>query len=412
MTSTVNFSETPLGCGVPNAVWRRGSEEGYGYARRPRTRCARELSGLRRTHTQKGFAGRPWGRASRPMSPIFERWLAIAAGVVTIAGFFLSLYFLPSQHATLAAGISLASLALLGGLGGFALGRKFPAPHTGDSDQHLVAFFERKRAENDNAAIVRFGLALSRPLWLSHKYPTRRQIGEFVRDAAAVTGDIGATIRVLIDDIGWTNVELGKFDAARTKLELGVELAIRHNRPYYVAKGRRHQFALNYRRGDLDTAERFLALAIEATEAMHPSESKDELLAEVHFAKSSLELKRGNLEKSLLQIEIAQEMYATLPDKEWPIKILARKGEILLAQGKIEEATEVFRRGYNEAKGEHLNRQEVKNLIGLGRCAYESRTLQKAKQHFDDALKLAESVGMFHEKSLIAIEQAKLEDGR
>jgi tetratricopeptide (TPR) repeat protein len=275
------------------------------------------------------------------------------------------------------------------------------------TDSLLLEFFEMKKIENENAEIVRLGMALSTPLWLSNSYLTRKTIGEYIEEAASVTENINASIKVLIDDLGWTNVELGLYQEAEAKLKRGLQLAEENSNGYYLAKGYRHMFGLNYRLGNLEVAEQFLSMAIKLTNSLPADKKKDELIAEIHFAKSSLEHKRGNLDNSLKEIEIAYNMYKQLPDKEWIIKIQSRKGEILLSQNNIEEAIEIFRHGLNDSKKYHFNRQIVKNLIGLGKCYYEKKELKKAKKYFDDAFMIADNIGMFYEKTILLAEMEK-----
>lgn len=275
------------------------------------------------------------------------------------------------------------------------------------SDYMLLEFFEQKKIENEHAEIVRIGLALSTPLWLSHNYKTRKKIGEFIEEAASFTNNINARIKVLIDDLGWTNVELGLYDEAKSKLTRGIELAKEHNNGYYLAKGHRHLFGMSYRLEKLDKAEEYLIIAVELTNSLPQDKKKDELVAELHFAKSSLYHKKGDLEASYREIETAHVLYQNLPDKEWMIKILARKGEILLSKNKIEEAIEIFRQGLTDSIKHHFNRQIVKNRIGLGRCFYEKKELAKAKIELESAMKIAEDIGMFYEKTIISLELEK-----
>lgn len=72
-------------------------------------------------------------------------------------------------------------------------------------------------------------------------------------------------IKSLIDDIGWTSVELSNFIEAEKFIIQGIELAKKENSQYYIAKGYRHLFGLYYRKGNDEKASQFLTSAIEET---------------------------------------------------------------------------------------------------------------------------------------------------
>ena len=57
--------------------------------------------------------------------------------------------------------------------------------------------------------VIRLGNAISRVLWLNLEYESRVQIGHIVYEATIMENDEEARIRLLIDDIGWTNLFIG-----------------------------------------------------------------------------------------------------------------------------------------------------------------------------------------------------------
>ena len=124
----------------------------------------------------------------------------------------------------------------------------------------LLDFFETKRKEGKDSEIIRWGLALSTPLWLSQKYEIRKAVGEFVEVSAITLGNIKALIKVLVDDIGWTSVELLDFKFAENKLNQAIKLAKENNEYIMLAKGYRHLFGLNFRQNKIEEAEKCLNL--------------------------------------------------------------------------------------------------------------------------------------------------------
>ncbi len=343
----------------------------------------------------------------------FERYFNIIASCLAILGFIITLWVLPKEYKlvgyyTTGGLFAIAIFAL-----GFFLGRRTSKFYVSNySETHLVEnlllYFSKKKKQGANEEIIRLGIALSTPLWLSQNYLARKAIGQFVYDAAIETDNFNAQVKTLVDDLGWTNVELGLYDEAKEKLDLGIKLATEKNNGYYLAKGYRHLFGINYRNGILEKAEEYLKLAIQYTESLPHDKKKDELIAEIHFAKSSLELKRDNLETAIREIHTAEEQYKKIPDKEWAIKISARKGDILLKRGEKEEAMKVFKHGLHEAKKYHFNKQIVTNMIGIGKCYYERGDYPESNQALREAFQLADSIGMFYEKNLINIELEKL----
>ena len=347
------------------------------------------------------------------MTAQFERYFNIVASCLASLGFVITLWVLPDEYKNVGYYTS-GALALITIFAiGFYLGRRTSKYYVSNyTEKHfienLLIYFAKKQKENANEEIIRLGVALSTPLWLSQNYETRKMIGGYVYEAAINAENLNAQIKVLIDDLGWTNVELGLYDDAKEKLHLGIKLAAEAKNGYYLSKGYRHLFGINYRNGSIEKAEEYLNLAIEHTEGLPHDKKRDELIAEIHFAKSSLEYKKGNFDISLSEIEIASEEYKKIPDKEWAIKISARKGDILIEKGETEEAIKVFRHGLHDAKKYHFNKQIVTNMIGIGKCQYKSGDYSDSLKTFRDAFKIADNIGMFWEKYLINIELEKL----
>ena len=347
------------------------------------------------------------------MSSTFDKYFNVVASSLTILGFFIALSVLPNEYKYIgyytSAGLGLIAVFALGLYFGKRASKLHPADFT---EKHfvdnLLIYFAMKKESNANEEIIRLGIALSTPLWLSHHYLTRKQIGTYVYEAAIDTADTNAQIKVLIDDLGWTNVELGLYEEAEAKLRLGIKLAEEAKNEYYLSKGYRHLFGINYRNGDLEKAEQYLKLAVEYADKLPPDKKKDELIAEIHFAKSSLEYKKHNLDISLREIEAATEQYKNIPDREWTIKIAARRGDILLERNEIEEAMTVFRHGLHEAKKYHLNKQMVANMIGVSKCQYIRGDYEDAWKTSQAAYVIADGIGMFWEKHLINIEIEKV----
>lgn len=334
----------------------------------------------------------------------FERYFGIYASAMTIIGVYLALFLPNNKYPVIGYIIILITAFLIG----YYCGLKRRKNQEKNFTIHLIKFFEQKSKEGKDAELIRWGISLSKPLWLSQKYKIRKQIGEFVEKSAINKENYNARIKVLIDDIGWTNVELGEFEEAKKMIEKGINLAREKGNRYYLAKGFRHLFGINFRQDKLKEAEKFLNKSKNETDNLIESRKKEELTAEYHFAKSSLEHKKKNYSQSLNHIEIAHNLYENLPDKEWSIKILARKGEILISQNKVDEAKDIFLKGLNDSKNFQFNKQIVKNLIGLGKVYFELRNFNESRKYLDSAFEIADNIDMYYEKSLIEKERRKL----
>lgn len=272
----------------------------------------------------------------------------------------------------------------------------------------LLEYFKKLKDEGKDAEIIRWGLALSKPLWLSQNFELRKEIGEFVETAAIKRDNKNALLKVLVDEIGWTKIEMLDYTSGEAKLLQAVKLAIEINDLPLLAKAYRHLNASCIRQNQISQAENYLTKSLVTTNQIQTSKIKEELVAEYYFAKATIELKKGEFDLAHNDIEESKRLYENLKDKEWPLKIWARKGEILLAQGKTEEAKSIFIKGTHIAKEQHYLRQQVKNEIGLAMCYSKDGHNINASEHLTGAKLIAESLGMYYELDIINKEVIKI----
>jgi tetratricopeptide (TPR) repeat protein len=343
------------------------------------------------------------------MGKIYKHLVRIGV-ILGIVGFIIS-YFLPSDY-HLYAGSLVVFLGLI--IGAFFFGKRIGSTVTSlkpvipTFSETLLNFLTAKKADGKYAEIIRWGSALSKPLALHQKYEVRLKVGELIEDAAIRMDNNRAWIKALIEDQGWTYVELLEYSNAEQKLKQGIKLAAEHAETYLLAKGYRYLFSLNFRQNELLAAEVLLNKSLEATTQLPQDKQKDEMVAEYHFAKSSLEHKKGNLDVAIEEIEKARLEYEKLRDKEWLIKIAARKGEILVSKDEIDEARAIFLKGLEDSERLQFYRQAVKNKIGLGICNSALRRDQAALEYFQDAKETAEEIGMHYELDIIEGELKKI----
>jgi tetratricopeptide (TPR) repeat protein len=241
---------------------------------------------------------------------------------------------------------------------------------------------------------------LSNPLWLGCHFEERIKIGLCVENAANRIAHYKALTRAIIKDVGWTSVELQKSDA-KNIIEEGMRIATERNDCYMLATGYRYLFSFYLRQNKLQEAEPYLNNYLTETNKLNDSPHKTELMAEYHFAKASLENKKGNYTEALSEIRLAETEYERLPDKEWKIKIKAREGDILLEKGDINKAIGIFDEGLKDSKRYQYKRQEVKNLTGFGACYIKNGRLDDAKTNLNKAETLAKQLNLKYELDII-----------
>lgn len=342
----------------------------------------------------------------------FDRFFGIISGIVTLISGIITSHLSPENQIYLWISLGIIFMLWLSNyLGRWSMNNSIKRNILKQPfNLALLDFFKKLKDEDKNAEIIRWGLSLSMPLWLSQNFELRKEIGEFVETAAIKRVNNKALLKVLVDEIGWTSVEMLDYEFGEIKLKQAAELAIKINELPLLSKAYRHLNALWIRQNQITQAEEYLQLSFETTNKIQDGIIKNELVAEYHFAKATIELKKGNLNIAMEDIEKALDLYENLKDKEWPLKIWARKGEILLAKDDIENAKQLFIRGIQIANEQHYIRQRVKNEIGLGMCYSKQGHNRSALEHFTEAELIAESMGMYYELDIITKEKIKIKN--
>lgn len=294
------------------------------------------------------------------------------------------------------------------------------------ADYLLNYFKELKKDKKNNSLILRWGLAVSKPLWVNDKYEIHRDIGNIIYDAAKDKNDEKAQIYVLINNIGWTNVELLKYDVAKKSIDDGIKLLEKEeNADYYLlAKAHRHLVSINIRTNNMDKKEEcekhlkecriatksYIKLR-KSTTNTYEKNKKNRLLAEYCFTQATYRYKCGEYIDAFRYIELSEKLYKTIKNKKWEVKILARKGDILLQLlDRESDAFVAFKTGKKLANEEKLNKPLVKNLIGL--CDYYSKQedYDTATKQLKEAEEIAEKIKMCYEIQIIKQKYQDIEE--
>lgn len=265
---------------------------------------------------------------------------------------------------------------------------------------HLLV--QRLSKEDRHREVIRWGRCVSRPLWLSGNYESRLVIGEMVLASARAVKDIDAEIKALIDDCGWTLVEMGRWEDASSRLTEGRDLAKKNGKDHLYAKSLRHLSGRELRNDNHDIAKATLAEAETATMALTPCDDTTELTAELHYAKSSLALATGDLKTAFSEIKEAERLYAGLPDKEWQLKIIVRIGDIALRQRQLDVARASYVNAAAMADEFNFKRIKVKARLGIAHVHLARNELQEASKAVREAEEILKGSEMLHEQRQLA----------
>ena len=184
---------------------------------------------------------------------------------------------------------------------------------------------------------------MSQPLWLSGKYKSRINIGKLVEEAAALVGKKKEQAQALIDDVGWTNAELGNYIEAKKNIIHGNDIAKSEGLNFLLAKGLRHLGGIAKRENQFSDANKYYSDALEIANHIDDVKESKEMIAGIAYAMGSLEIEQKNLINAESHINTALNLFKELNDVERTIKTISLNAKLHLENGKIEKAKDMFR---------------------------------------------------------------------
>jgi len=215
--------------------------------------------------------------------------------------------------------------------------------------------FDSKRWEE----VCRIGSTLSRPLWLAGHYKLRIELGRLVESASAYINKTSLRSRILIDDLGWTQYEIGKEEEALKSILDGIRIAKECNDYYTISKGYRHLASINRQHNNLSEAQTMLSKSKENADKIDEESYKQEMLS----------------------------------------SLLVSEGKLLMAQKKFKKASQFLKTALaNFVQNGDLER-EVKIYSLLGKAEQECEHFKKAKEFFIMGREKAKNLGRFDELS-------------
>lgn len=257
----------------------------------------------------------------------------------------------------------------------------------------LLNYLENIAKKGDHSAVIRFGLALSRPLWLQGEYTIRIEIGRIVENAAAKLGNKRAQAAVLIDDIGWTYVPLKQYRKAKQNIEHGRQIASNLPNHYLLAKALRHLGGIAIvERGDIDEAISLCENALKETTKIIDREEREEMIAGINYGLSKIYWMKNELEKALEYSVMAKRSYEKRGDIDRVATIYSQLGKIYEKWGKIDYAKDTYREGLEFAERTNLKVEIIRNLLGIARILIKEDQKEEANEYLDKAKQLYKTV--------------------
>lgn len=241
--------------------------------------------------------------------------------------------------------------------------------------------------------VIRLGSALSRPLWITGRYPLRIEIGKLVEEAASFSKKPEIQAAALIDDLGWTSVALGKYQEAIAHIEHGLKIAREAGLHVFVCKGYRHLSGIALKQSKTADAEKHAQMVEDRLATITGDIEHKAMAAGLNYLRGRIAQTKGDYPKALQLIASAKALYVQLDDKDRSLKLMGAIGEIQLASDDLKTAKDTFREGvaaaYDASRGDCL----LTNLIGLAKIAQREEQYSNARDLLVQASKTALELG-------------------
>ncbi|MBU4222658.1 MAG: hypothetical protein KKA10_13795 [Euryarchaeota archaeon] len=260
---------------------------------------------------------------------------------------------------------------------------------TGDGAEILLDYVKNLEKKGDYSAAIRFGLALSRPLWLQDGHKIRIGIGEIVENAAVKLNNKIAQASVLIDDIGWTYVPLKRYSEAKKNIGHGLNIALTISNHYLAAKALRHLGGIAIvEKAATDEAIDFCNKALKEAEQINDLEDQKEMIAGINYGLSKIYWMKNELEKAEKYCLDAKEIYQNLGDTERFVMSFSQLGKIYEKKERLDVAKDVYRTGLSFAEESNIKVEIIRNRLGIARVLKKEGHEKDAMEHLRIAKEL------------------------
>lgn len=228
----------------------------------------------------------------------------------------------------------------------------------------------------------------SRHLWLEGRLETRVKLGKCAEEAAAKANDDVRLIQVLIDDLGWTNVALRRYDAAKDAIRRGIEKAKDLGISFWVAKGLRHLAGIATLEHNHEESLKLLAESEVIASTLPDRKERVEMLTGIEYAKATTLLRQRKPSDALASIERFSTLVSQSGDLTRRVRVFAIKGQAHLLANKWSDAKEEFIKGLKAAEEMGRADEVIRNHRGLAECYKHFNDIDLMAKHVAQAEKL------------------------
>lgn len=261
---------------------------------------------------------------------------------------------------SLSAGLATTLLSALG-----ALPFQSHPEYSETFEDSLLSTLKDALKSKNYAEVIRIGEALTRPLFESGSFSTRLKIGRVVEEAAARSERKDKQLSALIDSVGWSLVELGRYEEAKRPINHGMELSRETDNAFYEAKGLRHLGVIERRTKNYPEAEKYYKKSLAAAEKISDENEKEVMIAGLNYALASLYFYTGELDKADEYIELSISCFENLNDEYRLNMSLVTKGDIQFKRGQNDKARDTYRKVLRLADRNTEKLQVSRSCLGL-----------------------------------------------
>ena len=245
-------------------------------------------------------------------------------------------------------------------------------------EESLVEALVKALGEKHYAEVIRIGVALIRPLFEEGKFSTRLQIGKIVEEAAALSGRKDIQVVALIDAIGWSLVELGRYDDARRHIDHGINLSEEIKDVFYQAKGQRHLGVIARRSKDYPNAKIHYQASLDLARNLLDDHERKVLVAGLYYAFASLHYHMLEYDQAMEANNKAIASFEELNDEYRLNMSYVMKGDIESKLSQSDKAMDTFRTVLQCADQNTEKLQVVRARLGLAEICIAEHNWEKA----------------------------------
>ena len=229
----------------------------------------------------------------------------------------------------------------------------------------IVETLKAEFARGNYSDVIRVGEALSRPFFEAGAFSVRLEIGRMVEEAAARSSRKREQYAALIDSIGWSLVELGRYSEAERQIKHGLRLLEQQPDSFYEAKAHRHIGVIARREKRYDDARAEYEVAARHAQDIANEHDALTMTAGLKYALASLAFHERRLQDAAPEIDAAIASFRALDDEYRLNMALVLRGDVEFERGDLDDARDTFRHVLQNADRNKETLQYVRACLGL-----------------------------------------------